>query len=266
MFEQQRVMESMLSLGAGMEHTYRRAIADVARISRWLSESPVIPIIQKMNDSKGLMKGMKSAESVMFIPNAVLFYGFGHVPSESDPEGKQFEKLEQPPSKGQLETGTYLFTPPSDTKKHPASTQANDDYLAQARSHYHGKGIHPDMVFETLMMTPGLGDVWVALNVDEDIIPQFKSFQKWLNAFRRELHRRPGKRGYDKREAARDTLIFTLKESGGLKSREIAKQLFDVYSKQNASELDARVRQSLTRTRTALKAAGYDARKRSVTE
>jgi len=263
MIEQRRALQRVVETIAQSDLSMKHATAQVTEAIRTLTESPLFPILMKMHQSKGLLKGMEAAESIMFVPDAVLNYGFGHVPTDTDPEGKLFEQLEQPPSRRQLEAGTYLYSQSlSGAPKSKKKTSRADSQVTEAE-HVHTmsgqEGLDPRLVYDALMMTPNIDYVWVSVDLEEDIDEQFNDFRKWLKAFRRELHRRPGKRGYNKREAPRDTLIYTLKESLGLKSREIAERIFPEYSERNAYELDGRVRQSLRRTRAALKAAGYGA-------
>jgi len=218
--------------------------------------------MQKMGESKGRMVHLDSGKNVYFIPEAVLYYGFAHLPSQSDPEGRLFERLPQPPRKVHLEHGTYVVMSDPTTRKPQGLRGSQDPQLREAKEVYSScgsSGLDPQTVIEALVMAHVLEKVWFEVDLERDLKKQFASLSRWLEGLRREIYRRPGQKTYRRREAARDTLIYTLKSSKQLSARDIAKQVFSrEFSTETSRSLEERVRQSLRRTRKALKAAGYN--------
>ena len=229
-------------------------------VLRPLIESPQFPILKKMGKSKGVLRNAEDSDRVMFIPEAVIEYGFAHLPSKEDPEGRQFQCLPSIPNADLRDFGSYLFLRAGSTipasrllpELDPAFLEAQRVYEESDRN-----GIPPARVLRVLLMETGIDQFWVEVDPAEDMDAQLAEFKRWLGRIERSLYGRVGKKRYPKREAPRDTLIYTLKESTDLGYREIAERAFaELFPLQICDSLVARVAQSLSTTRHALRQAG----------
>jgi len=238
-------------------HHYSKQLVEAFRP---LIESPFFPILQKMSRSKGVLRNVEGSDRIIFIPEAILTYGFAHLPSESDPKGRQFEQLPATPSIGHRNFGAYLFLHQRSPEKRSHLRPEQDPAFLEAQQIYREsdkKGIAPHHLLRVLLMESGIERFWVELDPCEDLDAQVARFKRWFGRAQRALYGRAGKKPYPRSEAPRDTLIYTLKESAGLRIRAIVERIFqEVLSPQSLESLELRVSQSLWSTRTALRQAG----------
>ena len=220
------------------------------------------PIVKKMGRSKGVFQGTGVAKDVTFIPDAVLYYGFGHFPSDDDPEGQQVAGLPKAPFSLWQFLGRHLITlrPEEDYKR--GGSPYEDALFLEAKKIYEEagkKGVDPGIVLSILLLSLGAEKLFFQIDPEKPLRPQFRCVESWLNRARREIHKEAVKKAHTRQEAVRDTLIFTLRHSQGLPTMEIARRVFTrEFDNSTAEALHSRVRTSLSRKEAVLKAAGID--------
>lgn len=235
-------------------------------------KNPYLKILGKMAESTGLLKPQGEIREIIFVPEAVMYYGFAHLPTKSDPEGRMVSLLPERPDPNHLQHGAYLFLPRAGQDETRLARPENDLHFSQAQDIYADsgqKGIAPQIVLDVLLMHSNMTRIWLAIDPDDNLDIQFRALKKWLSSTKRSLFNRKGKTLHTAREAPRDTLIFTLKESAGWSVQDIAVNVFDKeYEETHLDPLDAerlrkaghplenRVNQSLLNTRKALKSIG----------
>ena len=226
----------------------RPQIEQFEELARSLAENPFFRTMDKMNQSKGVLQRLKESGQVIFIPDAVLYYGFAHLPTKSDPEGKLFEKLPPEPPPAHRSVGAYLFTPERPSNGETIPRSEDDPLYRQAEQVYDKsrcKGLAPSEVLNALIMASGIEKVWLEIDPQQDLNAQMAQLRRWLGKVPRQLYRRSGSRRHAKRNAPRDTLIYILSTSAGKGNWFIARKL---------SISQTAVRKSIERSRAALKA------------
>jgi hypothetical protein len=221
----------------------------------WTTD-PIFLALAKRLNSKGAFQGDSDAEHILFIPSAVLLYGFAHIPTRDDPQGRLFSRLPAVPEDAFLKMGYYIYTTEvaegASFEDQPEVSLATRIYRESGRI-----GHDPQLVHATLRRQLEPERFLLELDASLDLDKQFKEFRAWA---RRLGGRRYGQRTASfrpKREAARDTLIYTFKNALGCSVKEIAQRVFhrDPTDREFAS-LEQRVRTSLSRTEKALTRAG----------
>lgn len=239
--------------------TARAAVRAMETMKEMGIHPGLVPICKKMAASKGGLEETTIADNLLFIPDAVLYYGFGHLPSDDDPEGKQARALPKIPYPVWQFVGKYLWFPPGGLAQppKPAKREKNLDEALQVYEDSRRKGLDPREIMRVLAPEPVPLTIFVKIDTDADIDAQIKKFKEWNRKAQGEIGKHSAAVKRRHAEAARDTLIFTLRYTAGLQTRHIAKSLFRrELSPENPDSPDDRVRQVLTRIKKALLAAG----------
>lgn len=213
--------------------------------------SPYGRVISKMNSSRGVLHVLDGSERVLFVPEAVKVYGFAHLPTRSDPDGRLHEELPAKPDRFGSLTGSYLFL------KDPSEGRTVDPrysaFMVTAKETYEiygRKGYSPAYILAVLTRDSGMEEIWVEVNPNEDLDTQFKQFKKRLTKIEKSIHGSKGAKRSKRREVARDTLMQVMKFAG-FSIRDIALRTYG----RTSESLEQQVIQSLHRTREALKAS-----------
>ncbi len=232
---------------AAMEHAMRTFM-----------ESPLGLTAAKMQASRGDLANSQIARDVLFIPEAVLIYGFGHVPAPWDPEGQHFKRLPSTPESNSLVTGMYLvrmakaqLARREEFQIHPQIERAMQVWETHGR-----RAPNPLVVLDVLRRQLPIDTLWIELDPEDDIDGQVAEFKNWLILSKTRHLNLLRKRILPTRKAARDTLVFILRTTG-MKTIDIAREVYpDRFSALTAPDLDDLIRTNLRRTRRSLKAAG----------
>jgi hypothetical protein len=218
------------------------------------------PIVKKMRRSKGVFERTAVAEDLIFVPDAVLYYGFGHLPSDDDPEGQQVAGLPKTPLPLWQFLGRHLVTLKPEASLTGGASPFEDPILQEAKKVYEEngrKGVDPGIVLGILLLSLGAAGLYFQIDPEEPLQTQFRRIESWLNRARREIHGQAATKARARREASRDTLAFTLRYSRGLATKDIAKYLIEKkFDRSSEDSVHARVRTSLSRMRPVLKMAG----------
>ena len=234
-------------------------VQDAAAAMARFAQSPHARAMAKMAESKGIFEGNALADRVWHVPDAVLQYGFAHMPTKTDPEGQLYQELPPAPSMD-WSFGSYLFFPEEEA---PATSLKPKDrrFYHEAEAAFRSGTLEfptPTEVLRVLVMEPLIDQVFVRMDPRRALKKQFAEFSAWYERARRSLYGKGGQRGHKKREPGRDTLIYILAESLDLSRRKIAEKVFSDESQERT------VISSLSRTRAALNAAGCKSRHRDV--
>src|SRR5207247_1636995 len=118
-------------------------------------------------------------------------------------------------------------------------------------------GVDPGIVLGVLLLTLGAERFYFQVDWEKPLQAQFRRIESWIIRARREIHGQGTMKARARREAARDTLVFTLRYSSGLATKDIAKYLIEKkFDRSSEDSVHARVRTSLSRMRPVLKTAG----------
>lgn len=262
-----------IPLAKGILELYREHEAKLWETIQSVVESPRFKVFRKMMESRGVLDSLPAEHNVFFVPEAVLDYGFAHLPTQSDPEGKLVQQLPAIPSGNPTALGAYLYFPKNGDRRLSVVNPEMDPAYVLARQvyeQYKPRGIDPAEVLRAVRMDAGIETVWLAIDTAIDLKAQVAELKRWLGRTQRALYGRPGARRASVPNAPRSVLIFTLSASAHMKVREIARV---VYPKEAAGledahaarqrraagdPLEARVRQTLKEVGRALKGVSLE--------